>query len=273
MEMQDKTIATIGRCIYCGKTDQSLSDEHIVPYGLNGEWILGRASCKGCRQITSGFETDVQRNCLLETRAKLGLRTRGRHNRPKEFSLFVKRDHQEEEIRVPIQEHLTLMMLPLFKLPAYLDERPYQKGIDLVVPPTVVQIGGPPIEEIGKKYRPQSLRMSVGQRSTLHNSIDLDQNLSVNLLFDLLTSVHQSLKHVDKSVLALHQTHLSHYSSLLSITLGFIIIGLATKVFLRDGLSSFQIWQTMPLPWQEALFSHFLAREDIFVRKVVQSKL
>jgi len=166
MEMQDKTIATIGKCIYCGKTDQSLSDERIVPYGLNGEWILGRASCKGCRQITSGFETDVQRNCLLETRAKLGLRTRRRHNRPKEFSLFVKRDHQEEEIRVPIQEHLTLMMLPLFKLPAYLDERPYERGIDLVVPPTVVQIGGPPIEEIGKKYRPQSISSRVKYQPT-----------------------------------------------------------------------------------------------------------
>jgi len=35
----------IGKCIYCGSTE-ALSDEHIIPLGLNGAWILEQASCK-----------------------------------------------------------------------------------------------------------------------------------------------------------------------------------------------------------------------------------
>lgn len=161
MRIQTKVLATIGQCIYCRRSDRALSREHIVPYGLNGEWVLEEASCTKCRDITSRFETDVLRNCLLTVRTKLNLRTRHTHNRPKEFSLLIKKDNREEEIRVPVQEHLTLMMLPLFKLPAYLDQRSYEKGIDLVVPPTVVQIGGPPIEQLAKRYNPQSISSRV----------------------------------------------------------------------------------------------------------------
>jgi 5-methylcytosine-specific restriction endonuclease McrA len=35
----------IGVCIYCRDAASDLSDEHIVPYALNGNWILPKASC------------------------------------------------------------------------------------------------------------------------------------------------------------------------------------------------------------------------------------
>jgi hypothetical protein len=69
---------TIGRCIYCGSTDD-LSDEHIIPYGLGATWVLRKASCKRHRDITSKFELDVQRNLWGLIRAAIGTPSRKGH--------------------------------------------------------------------------------------------------------------------------------------------------------------------------------------------------
>jgi hypothetical protein len=44
------------KCIYCGKLDTKLSDEHIVPESLGGVHIIRKASCPECATITSRFE-------------------------------------------------------------------------------------------------------------------------------------------------------------------------------------------------------------------------
>ena len=40
----DKTYAALGRRLYCG-ADGTLSDEHIIPLGLGGRWVLPKSSC------------------------------------------------------------------------------------------------------------------------------------------------------------------------------------------------------------------------------------
>jgi hypothetical protein len=53
----------INRCIYCGKNESSLHNEHGVPVGLlpKGEpgLVLGSASCRSCAEKTSLFERAV----------------------------------------------------------------------------------------------------------------------------------------------------------------------------------------------------------------------
>lgn len=47
-------------CIYCGSR-QDLSKEHILAYSLGGTIVLGKASCKKHRDMTSVFELNVAR--------------------------------------------------------------------------------------------------------------------------------------------------------------------------------------------------------------------
>jgi hypothetical protein len=49
-------IPTRGVCIYCGRTDVRLTNEHLVPLSLGGQHILEGASCNDCADVTKKFE-------------------------------------------------------------------------------------------------------------------------------------------------------------------------------------------------------------------------
>lgn len=160
MKIPREILGTVGQCIYCRATQKPLQTEHIVPYGLNGPWELLEASCMECAKITSAFESDVLRNMLLAARTRLHFPTRHKHNRPERFSLTIKRRGREETIQVPLKVHFTAMMLPIFALPAGLDQRRYKKGIDLVGMVTI-QVGSPPAQQVAKSLGTKTLAVSV----------------------------------------------------------------------------------------------------------------
>jgi hypothetical protein len=94
-------------CIYCGASDVELSDEHIVPAGLNGTWTIPEASCGSCSKITGELERLVLRGNLLGPRVSLGFFTRDPTDRPK--SLLLRIDNQEHD--VPADQHPVNLML------------------------------------------------------------------------------------------------------------------------------------------------------------------
>ena len=120
----------IGECIYCG-SKTNLTKEHIVPYGLGcpGEWILYEGSCQGCARITSAFERDVLRKHLREPRAALGLPTHRKKNRPKRLDLQFLRDGQSFTVSLPAELCPPLIIMPHFKVPAYMGKYDYQRGV------------------------------------------------------------------------------------------------------------------------------------------------
>jgi HNH endonuclease len=65
----------IGSCIYCGEKN-GLSDEHIIPYGLGGNQVLKKASCKSCADITSNLEGRLLRGQWRPYRKILGIQSR-----------------------------------------------------------------------------------------------------------------------------------------------------------------------------------------------------
>lgn len=159
MKVPTKNLRTVGQCIYCESTQSPLQEEHIVPYALNGEWKLLKASCAKCANITSQFEREVLRNILLPARAKLNLQTRHKRNRPDEFPLTIQIKGGSKTVLVPLEEHLTTMTLPIFALPAYLDQRQYDKGIHLHGVVTI-QVGGPSAKKIAERYDTDTLSIS-----------------------------------------------------------------------------------------------------------------
>lgn len=144
-----KSYRPVGKCIYCGSTE-NLGNEHIIPYGLNGEWVLPKASCKKCEKITDTFEGDVLRGLFLETRTSLGLKTRNKENRPELLPQIVIKDENEEVLSLSPSEHFTIACFLEYPLPAYIDGRSYEKGVEVIA---YSFIGlKDPSDEMFKKY-------------------------------------------------------------------------------------------------------------------------
>jgi hypothetical protein len=123
--------ASVGQCIYCGAT-KDLRDEHVVPYGLNGRWILRNATCKLCADITSRFEFEVLRKALLAPRAVLGFNTRRKKQRPQSLPLQIDRGSGPEEIELPLDKHPGIAILPRFESPSWFHGREQRSGITVV---------------------------------------------------------------------------------------------------------------------------------------------
>ena len=160
MSTAKKSLGTIGKCIYCGDSESSLSEEHIIPLSLGGKFTLKQASCKKCQGITSGLELDVLRYTLLPVRAKMNLPTRHRNKRPKQFPLTVAKGAQKEKINVPISERPTMLVLPEFKEPAYVDKRKCEKGIDLIGT-LAYEVGQPSFTQFFKEHNITSISETV----------------------------------------------------------------------------------------------------------------
>lgn len=144
-----KSYKPVGKCIYCGSTE-NLSNEHIVPRGLNGNSVLPKASCEKCAKITSEFERDVLKNLFLDARVSLGLKTRNPEERPTFLNQTVIKDEKEVVLKLPPNEHFTTVCLLEYPLPAYIDGRIYKEAVE-VMAYSIISLNKSP-DEIIKKY-------------------------------------------------------------------------------------------------------------------------
>lgn len=120
----------IGQCIYCGSRG-SLTDEHIVPAGLDGNYVLPKASCHDCARTTSGFESKVL-NSIRDLRAGIDMGGRRRKSRPRTAPLTLVSRGIEILHRLAFREHLLPLMLPVFPEPGCFTRDQPKQGIDLI---------------------------------------------------------------------------------------------------------------------------------------------
>ena len=90
----------VGACIYCGRSDIELTSEHIVPFGLGGQWELLDSSCTGCAKITGKFEGVVQRTIYGDFRMRNRLPSRRMKDRPK----FRTINTEDGPKQIPVEE-------------------------------------------------------------------------------------------------------------------------------------------------------------------------
>jgi len=128
--IETKQSTRIGQCIYCGTSEGKLSEEHITPYGLSGRLTLLDASCQRCARITSGLENTILRNMFFAARAALGTLTRRPKDRLKPQPMLIEKEGRIQTIKAVWQEQWKVIQLPIFKLPACVDNRLYSGGIE-----------------------------------------------------------------------------------------------------------------------------------------------
>src|SRR5262249_20587746 len=122
----------VGVCIYCGATQGKLTDEHISSHALNGRLVLLAASCERCAKVTSALERVVLRNMFFAARAALGMKTRRPKERLKPQPMLVRKNGIIQTIMAPLEDHWKVIRLPIFPVPAWVDGRQYDHGIEQI---------------------------------------------------------------------------------------------------------------------------------------------
>jgi len=155
----DQIVGTADACIYCGSRS-NLQDEHIIAFGLEGEFILKKASCGDCAIKTSKLELAVLRDTLLPARTALNIRSRRKQKRPVTLPL-VQVDKDGPVIRqVSVVEHPTYIALPLFDAAAVL-----RKADQPNIPVTGVWtrlVGASSLPQASSRFGNSQVKVQVG---------------------------------------------------------------------------------------------------------------
>ena len=111
----------VGLCIYCGTTT-CLEDEHIIPFGLGGNSVLPKSSCRRCATVTSKFERTVLRGPLRPVRVALGIQSRRKHRgASRDLPLRVRRGEEWTTLLLPYSEYPLVVDFHIFSIPGVLD--------------------------------------------------------------------------------------------------------------------------------------------------------
>lgn len=113
-----RTFSPVGGCIYCRKSadEVALEDEHILPLGLGGMWVLPKASCRECAAITGKDEARVLRGGLRAARQVLEYPSRSPKG-PERLPLFCVNDDEDSQLLVDIEHYPILLQLPRYAGP------------------------------------------------------------------------------------------------------------------------------------------------------------
>jgi hypothetical protein len=108
----------MGRCIYCGNTD-NLTVEHIIPFGLGGRLELPDSSCLSCCKITSDFEHTCLRTMYGPLRLLYNLPSRRKKSRPQKLPLKVKQTPNDDWTYMDIEQerYPFLILFPKLSMP------------------------------------------------------------------------------------------------------------------------------------------------------------
>jgi len=149
----------VGECIYCGVVSDSLQREHAVPYGLNGEWTLLRASCERCARITHRFERDTLRSLLPYVRAVLNMRTRRPKERLRAMPVVLGSGSDARVVDLPPSEYPLYLPAPQLPPPGIVVNRPRDRdmpsGVDFLY------LAGPSFEEVAHRFGVDSAMVRV----------------------------------------------------------------------------------------------------------------
>lgn len=116
IKFQQVKTPPVGFCIYCNADgrETKLTDEHALPYGLEGSLVLAKASCRSCAAITGSIERYVLREMLGNYRVKVDMQTRRPKARTDTLPLTISRDGVTTKHQIPVADHPGHVSLPIF---------------------------------------------------------------------------------------------------------------------------------------------------------------
>lgn len=149
-KLDGKVYAPIGRCIYCGATED-LEKEHILPFGLSGTAILPKSSCRKCASITGAVEQELLRGSFWPVRIFRDLKSRSKHkDAPSTFPVTFVRNGREEVHHLKVDELPIFLHFPILVPPGYLSPGSPATGVTLSGLATV-RFGTHPVQAVSSR--------------------------------------------------------------------------------------------------------------------------
>jgi hypothetical protein len=108
----------LNHCIYCGRNNEPLGREHIIPQGLDGGFILLKSSCTNCSDIIKKFEDYCLRKMFGLFRAQIKLQS-NRHKMKKVHFHVTDRTGYKKEIDP--KDAPSVLLFPLLSVPSTLN--------------------------------------------------------------------------------------------------------------------------------------------------------
>jgi hypothetical protein len=116
-----KDYPPLNRCAYCPSTatvsPETLTTEHIIPFGFGGRLILPKASCKFHQKETCRVEDFILRRYLCALRSHLSLPSRNPRQRPDGYVLKLRRGAHSWKQKVKLADHPGLVRFMMFDPP------------------------------------------------------------------------------------------------------------------------------------------------------------
>jgi hypothetical protein len=99
-----------GRCIYCGDDKADLTEEHIIPFALDGEWAIPEASCSKCAKLTCRAEGICLGDMMKAARTRF--KASSRRRRPKTLPVtYIGVDGKRRTKQVAPEDHPTTIFI------------------------------------------------------------------------------------------------------------------------------------------------------------------
>lgn len=120
----------VGECIYCRSVDVELTDEHILPRGMNGYIVMKNASCLACAKEILKFEGPVMQKQYGMLRQYLNYRSRKRsiYTAPIELTY---RNGMKRRVKVGLEDYpLSITCVYHKRGPTYLEGLDYPTAVE-----------------------------------------------------------------------------------------------------------------------------------------------
>jgi hypothetical protein len=99
-------------------TQGKLTDEHVIPFALDANAVIEKASCESCAAITARLEQVLARQILAQYRAHIGEQTRRPGERPTKFKFQASVNGGPlAEFEAPVSEAPYFTYMPIFNPP------------------------------------------------------------------------------------------------------------------------------------------------------------
>lgn len=147
--LPDIVLRDVGCCIYCG-TDKDLTDEHIVPAALNGNWVLRAAVCERCRVITSRAENTYLQS-IKYVRYALGMGAKRQKDQHSRAPVLMTIGNTSTQTTIALESHPNIILFPVFRRARVLEDPEGDQSLVTVGDPVPISYGRHPLE-VAKQY-------------------------------------------------------------------------------------------------------------------------
>jgi HNH endonuclease len=115
-DIQGRCFPGYGRCIYCGSDGgaEGLRDEHVIPFALEGNTRIEKASCRDCERRISPVDTHLGRSVFGQHRIHAGVQTRRPKERPTILPANFTIGGESVSLDLPIKDHPYALALPVW---------------------------------------------------------------------------------------------------------------------------------------------------------------